>query len=154
VSVEGRILAIDFGLRRLGLAVSDPLGLTAQGLPTIQGADNADRASELIAKLVDEFDVREVLIGNPLSKDGAETAMSRRVAKFASRLRRRISREVKLWDERLTSAEAQRLLRTSGIGLEKRRRAVDRVAATLILQGYLDWRARENGPPEARRSTE
>jgi putative holliday junction resolvase len=135
-----RILAIDFGLRRMGLAVSDPLGLTAQGLPTLEGANAGVRLAQLI-KLIRDYGVQEVVIGNPLSKDGTATAMSLRVAKFAERLRRHLSCEVNLWDERLTSAEANRMLRSSGIGIAKRQRAVDRVAATLILQNYLDSRA-------------
>ena len=135
----GRVLAIDFGLRRLGLAVSDPLRLTAQCLPTLE-APKAARLAQLL-KLIQEYQVQEVLIGNPLSKEGLATAMSGRVAKFAAGLRRHVQCEVKLWDERLTSAEANRMLRSSGIGLRKRQDAVDRVAATLILQSYLDWRA-------------
>jgi putative holliday junction resolvase len=137
-----RVLAIDFGMRHLGLAVSDSLGVTAQGLQTIERANAAAGFFE-IGKLVDQYGIQEVLIGNPLSKDGTATRMSRRVAKFADKLRRHVKCEVRLWDERLSSAEANRLLRSSGIGLEKRRHAVDRVTATLFLQSYLDWRAYE-----------
>jgi putative Holliday junction resolvase len=137
-----RILAIDFGMRHLGLAVSDSLGLTAQGLQTIERANAAEGFSEIV-ELVDRYDIQEILIGNPLSKAGTATAMSERVAKFADKLRRRVKCEVKLWDERLSSAEANRLLRSTGISLEKRQRAVDRVTATLFLQSYLDWRAYE-----------
>jgi putative Holliday junction resolvase len=137
-----RILAIDFGLRRLGLAVSDPLRLTAQGLETLEPPNAAARVTGLL-KVIDKYDVHEVLIGNPLSKQGTATAMSQRVAKFAEDLRRRVECEVKLWDERLTSAEANRMLRSSGIGVNKRQRAVDRVAATLLLQSYLDWQVHE-----------
>jgi putative Holliday junction resolvase len=137
-----RILGIDFGMRRIGIAISDPLGLTAQGLPTLERPNSAAGVAELL-KLIDQYDVQEVVLGYPLSHDGTPTAMSQRVAKFAERLRRRVRCEVKLWDERLSSAEANRLLRSSGIGRDKRLHAVDRVAATLILQNYLDWRARE-----------
>jgi putative holliday junction resolvase len=140
--MASRVLAIDFGMRRLGLAVSDALGLTAQGLETIERANAAAGFSEILA-LVDQYEIQEVLIGNPLSKDGTATEMSRRVAKFAEKLRRQVKCQVKLWDERLSSVEANRLLRSSGISLEKRRRAVDRVTAALLLQGYLDWRAYE-----------
>ena len=140
--MTGRVLAIDFGTKRIGLAVSDALGLTAQGLPTLERTrphDDLDR----IQQLVEEYSVEGVLLGNPLSQSGKETAMSQRVAAFAEELRQRLSCAVELWDERLTSAEAQRLLRSSGVGLAKRRRAVDRVAATLLLQSYLDHRAFE-----------
>ena len=136
--MHGRILAIDFGMKRWGLAVSDPLGLTAQGLPTLERA-GVDGGLSAILRLSGERGIEEIVIGNPLAKDGASTSMSRRAAKLAERLRHRTSCEVKLWDERLTSVEANRLLRSSAIGLDKRRRAVDRVSAVLLLQNYLDW---------------
>jgi putative Holliday junction resolvase len=140
--VPGRVLAIDFGLKRLGIAVSDPLGIIAQGLETIE-RKNLTTDLAAIAARVEDYSATEVVLGYPLSKNGTENEMSRRVAEFAEKLRQRVSCEVKLWDERLTSAEADRMLRASGIGREKRQRAVDRVAATLILQGYLDARANQ-----------
>ncbi|MGH9395565.1 MAG: Holliday junction resolvase RuvX [Terriglobia bacterium] len=137
-----RILAIDFGMRRFGLAVSDPLGVIALGLPTLE---RKNLASDLAALggLIEQYSIGEVILGLPLSKSGAENAMSQRVAGFAEKLRVRVNCSVRLWDERLSSAEANRMLRGSGIGLERRKRAVDRVAATLILQNYLDWRGHE-----------
>ncbi|MGH9358163.1 MAG: Holliday junction resolvase RuvX [Terriglobia bacterium] len=138
--VERRVLAIDFGMKRFGLAVSDALGLTAQGLQTIERS-NVNRDLSTLEALVREYDAQEIIIGNPLSKNGSPSAMSRRVEEFAQKLGKRVQCAVRLWDERLSSAEANRMLRSSGIGLIKRQRAVDRVAATLILQGYLDWRA-------------
>jgi putative holliday junction resolvase len=137
-----RILAIDFGIRRLGFAISDPLRVTAQGLPTLERPNEAAGLAQIL-KLIDQYEVDEVVIGYPLSMEGAATAMSRRVLKFAERLRRHRECEVKLWDERLSTAEANRLLRSTGVGLRKRSRAVDRVAATLILQNYLDSRSHE-----------
>lgn len=140
--MQGRILGIDFGMKRMGLAVSDALGLTAQGLPTLERRGREDDLRR-IAELVEEYAAACVLLGNPLGSGGQETEMSRRVAAFAQKLRRRLSCPVELWDERLTSVEANRVLRASGIGIEKRRRAVDRVAATLLLQSYLDYLANE-----------
>jgi putative holliday junction resolvase len=136
----GRILAIDFGMSRFGLAVSDALGLTAQGLATLE-RHSKDSSLSAILHVIAEYDVREVIVGNPLSASGNETAMSRRAQRFAEKLRRRVRCNVRMWDERLSSAEANRLLRASGVGIEKRRLAVDRIAATLILQNYLDWLA-------------
>ncbi len=144
--MDGRILAIDFGMKRFGLAVSDPLGLTAQGLPTLERTNLKCDFSALEA-LIREYEVQEIILGNPLSKDGSASAMSGRVDEFAQKLGKRVGCVVKLWDERLTSAEAQRMLRSSGISPGKRQRAVDRVAATLILQGYLDWRSHCGQPP-------
>jgi putative Holliday junction resolvase len=138
-TVTHRILAIDFGTKRMGLAVSDALGITAQGLATLERT-RIDDDLERIRQTVEEYSVGSVLIGNPLSPAGEETAMSRLVAQFADKLRRRLGCPVDLWDERLTSVQANRLLREAGISIQKRRQAADRVAATLLLQSYLDYR--------------
>ena len=140
--MAARILAIDFGMKRMGLAISDALGITAQGLRTLERT-NMENDLRAIKDLVEEYSAGRVVLGDPLGHGGNETAMSKRVAAFADKLRRRLNCPVELWDERLTSVEANRMLRDSGISIEKRRRAVDRVAVTLLLQGYLDRRAGE-----------
>ena len=158
---SGRILAIDFGIKRMGLAVSDALGITAQGLPTLERTRIADDLGR-IRELIEEYSVERVILGNPVGHSGGPTAMSGRVADFAEKLRRRLGCPVELWDERLTSVEAGRMLRQSGMGTLKRKRAVDRVAATLLLQAYLDYHANErarrrkpgDGGAEARGSAE
>ena len=137
-----RVLAIDFGMKRMGLAVSDALGITAQGLPTLQRTRIADDL-EKIRQLTEEYETGRVLVGNPLGHGGGETAMSRQAAEFAEKLRRRLACPVQLWDERLTSVEANRALREAGLTLGKRQKAVDRVAATLLLQSYLDYLSNE-----------
>lgn len=124
----------------MGLAVSDALGITAQGLPTLERVQREDDLRR-IQGLVEEYSAERVIVGNPLGHGGGETGMSRRAAKFAEELRRWLSCPVELWDERLTSVEANRRLRESGLSLGKRRHAVDRVAATLLLQSYLDFLA-------------
>jgi len=126
----------------MGLAVSDGLGITAQGLPTLERTrleDDLRRIEELVA----EYSPAQVIVGNPLGHGGGETAMSQRAAAFAEKLRRRVGCPVELWDERLTSVEANRMLRASGVSIGKRQRAVDRVAATLLLQSYLDFLANQ-----------
>ena len=138
VIVAPRILAIDFGTKRMGLAVSDALGMTAQGLPTLERTRIADDLAHLQA-LVEEYAVERVLVGNPLGHSGGETAMSQLVAEFAEKLRQRLPCPVELRDERLTSVEANRTLREAGLSMGKRRRAVDRMSAVLLLQGYLDY---------------
>ena len=149
--VTARILAIDFGTRRMGLAVSDALGMTAQGLPTLQRTRLADDL-ERLHSLVEEYSVELVLVGNPIGHSGGETAMSERVAEFVEKLRRRLPCPVELRDERLTSVEANRTLRDAGLSIGKRQRAVDRVAAVLLLQSYLDYleneRSRGSGRQE------
>jgi putative Holliday junction resolvase len=138
--VAGRILAIDFGTRRIGLAVSDALGVTAQGLETLVRTRTEDDL-ERLRVLAEEYDVERVLVGHPLGHAGGETAMARQAAGFARKLARRLKCPVEMLDERLTSAEANRLLRGAGLSDAKRVRAADRVAATLLLQGFLDRRA-------------
>jgi putative Holliday junction resolvase len=140
--LAGRILAIDFGTKRMGLAVSDALGITAQGLATLERTRLADDLGR-IRELAEEYSAERVILGNPIGRGGNPTAMSVQVAAFAEKLRGRLGCPVALWDERLSSVEAGRLLREAGLGTEKRRHAVDRVAATLLLQGYLDYRASE-----------
>jgi putative pre-16S rRNA nuclease len=136
-AISGRILAIDFGLARIGLAVSDTLGLTAQGLPTLQ---RINRRIDLgrIRDITTEYSVVCVLVGHPLNSTGDETEMSRRAARFASLLAAKLAVPVQLWDERMTSLEADRSLREAGLDGRKRRQARDRVAAQILLQSYLD----------------
>ncbi|HLJ89327.1 MAG TPA: Holliday junction resolvase RuvX [Candidatus Angelobacter sp.] len=135
----GRILAIDHGTRRMGLAVSDPLGITAQGIDTLQRkTKRADLA--YLGKIIRQYDVREIVLGNPLRMSGEEGTQSRKVAEFAEELRVKFSLPVHLWDERLTSAEANRLLRETELSIQKRAQAVDRMAAVLILQSFMQSR--------------
>jgi len=135
-------LAIDFGLRRIGLAVSDALGITAQGLTTLQRTA-IRKDIEYIRAAAEEYSVQKVIVGNPISHAGAATAMSLHAGAFAKKLQGRLSCPVELWDERLTSVEANRMLRSAGLSIDKRRQAVDRVAAVLLLQNYLDRCANE-----------
>ena len=129
---------MDFGRRRIGLALSDELGLTAQGLPT-QVRKNRKADLEALAQLVKDRDVARIVVGNPLHMSGDESRLSQEASAFAENLGRRCGVEVALWDERLTTREASRVLRESGMGVEKRRQAVDRLSAVLILQSYLDF---------------
>lgn len=134
----GRILALDFGRRRIGLALSDELGLTAQGLPT-QVRKNRKADLETLTQLVRDREVARIVVGNPLHMSGDESPLSQEASAFAESLAHRCGVEVTMWDERLTTREASRVLRESGIGLDKRKQAVDRLSAVLILQGYLDF---------------
>ncbi len=132
-----RILALDLGKKRIGLAISDPLGITAQGLPNLL---RTNKRSDLAAleQLVREHEVGEILLGNPINMKGTEGRQSGWVREFAEALHERLGLPVKLWDERLTSVEANRVLRASGIGIGKRAAAVDRLSAVILLQSYLD----------------
>jgi putative Holliday junction resolvase len=140
--VAGRILAIDFGTRRIGVAVSDALGITAQGLETLERTRTEEDLERLRA-IAEEYEVKLVLVGHPLGHSGGETEMAKRAEGFARKLARRLRCRVEMLDERLTSVEANRLLREAGVSMAKRVRAADRVAATLLLQAYLDRHALE-----------
>jgi putative Holliday junction resolvase len=137
--MSGRVLAIDPGERRVGLAVSDPLGVTAQGLPTFDLRDGA--LVDHVERLAREYDVTRIVVGNPLSLSGRESDGTVRARELADELRARLALPVALWDERLSSTEAHRVL----AGSRAPKGAADRVAAVLILQGYLDARSRAGG---------
>lgn len=139
MNFSGRILAIDYGTRRIGLAVSDPLGITAQGLETLERKNKRADFGRL-ERTIREYQVREIVLGNPLRMSGEESTLSQKVAEFAKELRRRFQLPVHLWDERLTSAEANRLLREAELSIKKRAQAVDRMAAVLILQSFMQAR--------------
>jgi len=133
----GRVLALDLGKRRIGLAVSDALGITAQGLATLERRNKrADLAA--LDRLIREYGVTQLLMGNPLHMSGAAGRQSEWVQEFASALEKHTGVRVRLWDERLTTVEASRVLRESGISIEKRAAAVDRLSAVILLQSYLD----------------
>jgi putative Holliday junction resolvase len=132
-----RILALDVGSKRIGVAVSDPLGITAQGLDTIQ-RQNKRRDLETLGRLLTQYEVREIVVGLPLRLSGAEGTQSEKMRRFASDLESHFGVVVHLWDERWTSTEANRLLRETELSIEKRGKAVDRMAAVLILQSWME----------------
>jgi len=132
-----RVLALDVGSKRIGVAISDPLGITAQGLETIQ-RQNKRRDLEVLGAVLKKYDVGEIVVGLPLRLSGAEGTQSEKMRLFADELRAKFCLPVHLWDERWTSTEANRLLRETNLSIEKRSKAVDRVAAVLILQSWLE----------------
>jgi putative Holliday junction resolvase len=134
---QPRILALDLGKKRIGLAVSDPLRITAQGLPNLV---RINKRTDLAAleSLARDYEVELILMGNPINMRGSEGRQSGWVREFGAELERWTELPVKYWDERLTSVEAGRVLRSSGIGIEKRAAAIDRLSAVILLQSYLD----------------
>jgi putative Holliday junction resolvase len=141
-----RILAIDFGARNMGLAVSDELGVTAQGLPTYRRS-NKKADFDYLRRLLRQHGVHEIVMGLPLRMSGVEGAQAEKVQAFAEELRRRFKLPVHLFDERLTSVEANRLLRETEMSIHRRAEVVDQVAAVLILQSYLEFRRAAPGKP-------
>jgi putative Holliday junction resolvase len=145
--ISGRILALDVGSRTFGMAVSDPLGITAQGLTTYRRR-NKRLDFERLRQVIGEYGVTEIVVGYPLHMSGREGAQSQRMQEFAEELRRKLALPVHLWDERLTTAEASRVLRESEMSIRRRAEVVDRLAAVLILQSFLQARSvpRDTGP--------
>jgi putative holliday junction resolvase len=134
-----RVLALDVGKKRIGLAVSDELGLTAQGLETLQRNRIRDDLYKL-DELAKRLSIGTLLVGKPLHMSGDESRQSEYTREFADRLARQTSLPVVFWDERLTSAEAERTLRETGASLDQKKRSVDRLAAVLLLESYLEFR--------------
>ena len=139
LTTSGRVLALDLGKRRIGLALSDELGITAQGLETLQRTNIREDLAAL-AKLASEHNVTLILMGNPLHMSGHEGRGTGHARDFGARLEAATSIPVQLWDERLTTVQAQRVLRESGVSIEKRAKAVDRLAAVILLESFLDSR--------------
>jgi putative Holliday junction resolvase len=131
-----RILAIDWGERRMGMAISDPLGITAQGLPTIDTKKTKDVFS-LIKNLIEDRQVDKVVVGLPKNMDGSVGFKGREVERFIRKLAQKIKVEIVSWDERLTTVSSLRSMREMGTK-QKEKKTVDRISATLILQNYLD----------------
>jgi putative holliday junction resolvase len=131
-----RVLGLDVGSVRVGVALSDPLGLTAQPLEVIDRKKSDPFAR--IAALVDEHGVQTIVVGKPLTLSGAEGQAVHDVDAFVKRLQRSVTVPVEGWDERLSTAQAQRVMIAGGARREKRKQAIDKVAAALILQSYLD----------------
>ncbi|HEX6880522.1 MAG TPA: Holliday junction resolvase RuvX, partial [Terriglobales bacterium] len=133
LSNSGRVLALDVGSRTIGLAVSDPLGITAQGLETIR---RKNKRTDLAAleKVIKDYEVVEMVVGLPLRMSGQEGTQAEKMREFVAILEKHFGLPIHLMDERLTSVEANRVLRESEMSIKKRAGAVDRLAAVLILQ--------------------
>ena len=131
-----RILGIDFGERRIGLALSDALGITAQGLPTLDTKKIKDIFA-FIENIIKEQNVTKIIVGMPKNMNGTIGPKGREVEKFIQELIRRTKIDVIPWDERLSSVQSLKAMREMGIK-QKHKEVTDRISATLILQSYLD----------------
>ena len=132
-----RLLGLDFGTKRIGVALSDEMGWTAQGLTVIQRKGN-EKDIEKIGRLVLEHGVEGIVLGLPLNMDGSEGKSAEAVRRFAGLLEERLKIAVHLWDERLTSWEAEGILKEAQVKPKKRKQVVDKLAASLILKSYLE----------------
>lgn len=133
-----RILGIDFGEKRMGLALSDPLGITAQGLFTYERkGERGDM--DFIAGLVEEYVITRIVIGMPRNMNGSYGESAEKVRNFGCLLQEQLQIPMDYWDERLTTAAVQRVLIEADISRKKRKKVIDKLAAVAILQNYLDY---------------
>ncbi len=136
-----RILGVDTGDVRTGLAVSDSMGFLANGIGTFTEPDE-DRLVALVAKYAADYDVGTIVIGNPINMDGSAGSRSQKVCEFADKVRERVAEKnisVTLFDERCTTMEAHRIMNITNTRGKKRKAAVDTLSAQIILQDYLDF---------------
>ena len=140
-----RILGLDYGSKTVGVAVSDPLGLTAQGVETIWRKDENKLRQTLarIEQLIVEYQVERIVLGYPKNMNNTIGERALKSLEFKEKLERRTGLPVVMWDEKLTTMEAERALIETGVRREKRKQHLDEMAAVLILQGYMD--SLENG---------
>lgn len=132
-----RILALDVGEKNIGLAISDKLGLIAQGLPTLRH-QTKDEDISAIANILKAHHITEVVVGIPINLDGSLGKKAQEVAVFLEDLKKKITLPIKVWDERFTSVQAEKVLLEAGLSRKKRKKKIDQLAARLILQNYLD----------------
>jgi len=137
VGIVGRVLALDLGKKRIGLALSDELGITAQGLKTLEREGRRDDI-EILRRLTVENNVKLILMGDPLHMSGERSRQGDYTREFARELEYKTGLPIRFWDERWTSREAERTLRGSGIAHSERKPAIDRLSAVILLQSYLD----------------
>ena len=135
-----RILGLDFGSKTVGVAVSDGLLLTAQGVETIERKDENKlrKTCARIEELIAEYEITEIVLGLPKNMNNTEGERVEKTKAFGEMLERRTGLPVHYWDERLTTVAAEQILMESGVRRENRKAVIDKVAAVLILQGYLD----------------
>lgn len=135
-----RIMGLDFGSKTVGVAVCDPLGITAQTVETITRASENKMRQTLarIVQLIGEYEIERIVLGYPKNMNNTVGERGEKTQEFKVALERRTGLEVILWDERLTTVAAERVLIESGVRRENRKKSVDQIAAAMILQGYLD----------------
>ena len=142
-----RIMGLDFGSKTVGVAVSDSLFVTAQGVEIIRRKEENKLRQTLarIEELITEYEVGEIVLGLPKNMNATEGARVDLTMEFKEKLERRTGLPVQMWDERLTTVAADRAMMEAGVRRENRKDYVDMIAASLILQGYLDRRSMDNG---------
>ena len=134
-----RLLGLDVGEKTIGVALSDELGWTAQGLEVIRRKSNKEDFGRL-AEIVEQYAVEEIIVGLPKNMDGSIGPRAEMIQKFAGTLKDKLGLPIKFWDERLTTVSAERTLLEADVSRKKRKKVIDKMAAMFILQGYLDMK--------------
>lgn len=132
-----RVLGLDVGQKTIGVAISDPLGFTAQGITTIRRAGKAKDIEEL-KKICKDYSVESIVIGLPKNMNGSIGFAGEKIMEFSDMIKEELGLKIEFWDERLTTVAAHRAMLEADMSRGKRKKVVDKVAATYILQGYLD----------------
>ena len=132
-----RILGLDMGQKTIGVAISDPLGFTAQGIKTIYRKNKEQDIIEL-KKICEEYSVEKIIVGLPKNMDNSIGFAGEKSLEFTELIKEKIGIEIEMWDERLTTVAAHRAMLEADLSRAKRKKIVDKMAATFILQGYLD----------------
>jgi putative Holliday junction resolvase len=140
---QGRILALDYGRKRIGVAVSDPLRITAQGLPTIIYKTQSE-ALEKLRQILAKYEISELVVGFPLTLKGEMGIAAKTTKLFFEHLKDEFGLPTTLWDERFSSVSAHRVLNQLGKAPSRNKQKVDQISAVLILQCYLDYLHRKN----------
>ena len=139
-----RILGIDYGSKRIGIAVSDPLGITAQGVAVIGKGETYDHDIRELKRIIKKYGgVDEIVVGLPKTMEGKIGPQAEKVLAFVEELKKEFKLNIATWDERLTTLEAEKMLISAGLSREKRKRVIDKSAAANILQTYLDRKSNE-----------
>ena len=139
-----RIMGLDAGEKRIGVAVSDPLGYIAQGISVVKRED-----IEELKKIVSDYDIERIVVGLPKNMDGSIGEQGNKVLVFIEDLKKEIDLPMLTWDERLTTKEAEGVLLKADLSRAKRKKVIDKLAAVLILQGYLDNQKTKSSSPKS-----
>ncbi|MTD29722.1 Holliday junction resolvase RuvX [Planomicrobium sp. YIM 101495] len=136
-----RIMGLDVGSKTVGVAISDALGWTAQGIETIKIAEDQEQFGfDRLEELIKEYEVSEIVIGYPKNMNNTIGPRAEASERYAEGLKEKFSLPVKLWDERLTTMAAEKMLISADVSRKNRKKVIDKMAATMILQGYLDFK--------------
>jgi putative Holliday junction resolvase len=137
-------MGLDIGSRTIGVAISDELEITAQGLKTIKRKSMEEDFTE-IKTIISEYEIKKIIVGLPTNMDGTRGKVAESVFQWIQAFKEKVTLPVVTWDERLTTVQASKILLEADLSRRKRKRVIDKLAAVLILQGYLDHSRKQHG---------